>query len=148
MATFQENDVLYKSIIARKLSKCSGSQIHRDLQPQFPNLTYKTVLAIIRSYSLLRNGQKISRKKSIKFNFLEMREIRNFIRDAYSINNELTAPALCKKIENELGYEVKLTMLKKLRRELGFICKSTKCGHLIRPANKKNDFSSALECWR
>uniref|UniRef100_A0A1I7XCG0 HTH_33 domain-containing protein n=1 Tax=Heterorhabditis bacteriophora TaxID=37862 RepID=A0A1I7XCG0_HETBA len=66
-----------------------------------------------------------------------MREIRNFIRDAYSINNELTAPALCKKIENELGYEVKLTMLKKLRRELGFVYKSTKYSHLIRPTNKE-----------
>uniref|UniRef100_A0A1I7WLE8 DDE_3 domain-containing protein n=1 Tax=Heterorhabditis bacteriophora TaxID=37862 RepID=A0A1I7WLE8_HETBA len=66
-----------------------------------------------------------------------MRKIRNFIRDAYSINNALTASALCKKIENELGYEVKLTMLKKFRQELGFVWKSTKCGHLIRPANKE-----------
>uniref|UniRef100_A0A1I7XAJ9 Histone-lysine N-methyltransferase SETMAR n=1 Tax=Heterorhabditis bacteriophora TaxID=37862 RepID=A0A1I7XAJ9_HETBA len=66
-----------------------------------------------------------------------MREIRNFIRDAYSINNELTAPALCKKIENELEYEVKLIMLKKLCRKLGFVCKSTKYGHLICSANKE-----------
>uniref|UniRef100_A0A1I7WQZ9 HTH_21 domain-containing protein n=1 Tax=Heterorhabditis bacteriophora TaxID=37862 RepID=A0A1I7WQZ9_HETBA len=66
-----------------------------------------------------------------------MREIRNFIHDTYSINNELTAPDLCKKIENELGYEVKLTILKKLRRELGFVCRSTKYSYLIRLTNKE-----------
>uniref|UniRef100_A0A1I7W625 Transmembrane protein n=1 Tax=Heterorhabditis bacteriophora TaxID=37862 RepID=A0A1I7W625_HETBA len=50
-------------------------------------------------------------------------------------------------IKETLCYDVKRTMVNEFRKQLRFVCKSTKSGQLIRSANKENDGSFVLVCW-
>uniref|UniRef100_A0A1I7WE97 DDE_3 domain-containing protein n=1 Tax=Heterorhabditis bacteriophora TaxID=37862 RepID=A0A1I7WE97_HETBA len=130
------DSIISSTIIVRKLQGYSAAAITREIQKTHTNITYKTVLNFIRAHKQQRAG--ISQPfRGRKFVASEVEEIKSFISNIYATNNEVTSTTLMKMIKETLGYDVKRTMLKKFRKQLGFVCKSTKSGHLIRSVNQE-----------
>lgn len=142
LLTFQKNTRVVKkrSCPSRCISSfawLNGKKILSSLSQCYSGLIYFRVIDVINRFLRLNSSTPRRRPvfRSCKFHQYHILRIQNCIRRQIVQNNEVNTTRDA--VLSELGFDVKPTMMKRLRRSMGYESRSSRSGHMIRKVNKE-----------